>query len=76
MSREFVLWGWVGTWSGVKRPLPVMGGSLGDCRTRQRQFQSDYSDALSGIYPQGVVPVGLTLQVEERVKNESHETIR
>jgi hypothetical protein len=67
MAKRYTLWGWTARWSGVTQPLRITAGSLRDCRARERQFQSDYADALTGIYESGDYPKGLTLQVEERV---------
>lgn len=67
MNASFVLWGWTSNWREVTRPIPVMGGSLRECRSRERQFKDDYSDALTGTYARGDEPKGLSLQVEERI---------
>ena len=67
VTRTYVMWGWTGRY-GVRIAMAIMCGTLHDCRVRQRQFRSDYSDALTGIYPVGIEPKGLALQVQERVE--------
>jgi len=66
MSKTYVMWGWTGRY-GVKIIMPIMCGSLRDCRDRQRQFREDYSDAITGIYLVNTEPVALSLKVKERV---------
>jgi hypothetical protein len=71
MRTRYTLWGWTGQWPEATQPLPIAGGNLRDCRTRQRQFCADYPDALCGIYVAGDDPEGLTLQVKQRIGGES-----
>ena len=68
---QFTLWGWTGRWAGVDSPVRVTGGTLRDCRVRQRQFEADYPDALAGIYARGEAPTGLRLQVAEHIAKEN-----
>ncbi len=66
MAKAYVMWGWTSRY-GVRIAMAIMCGSMRDCRARQRQFRSDYDDALTGIYPVNVEPKGLALQVQERI---------
>lgn len=65
-AKQYVLWGWTAR-LGIRAPVRICTGSLPGCRTRQRQFTTDYPDALTGIYLSGDEPKGLALQVQERV---------
>lgn len=69
--ERYILWGWTSRWKTLKggpitHPLRITSGSLRGCRERQRQFESDYDDALTGIYTPTAAPVALELQVWER----------
>ena len=68
MSRAYVMWGWTGRY-GVNIIMPIMCGSLKDCRIRQRQFRGDYSDAITGIYLVGNEPKALAIKVKERLES-------
>lgn len=68
MNRRYILWGWTSRWNVKPSPIPIMIGNLRECRSRQRQFQEDYPDALTGIYVKGDNPKGLSIQVAERVE--------
>lgn len=67
MAGTYVMWGWTGRY-GVRIAMAITCGTLRRCRVRQRQFKSDYADALTAIYPVGVEPKALSLQVQERVR--------
>lgn len=70
VTTKYTLWGWTAQWGPFTPPAPIRitGGSLRDCRVRDRQFRSDYPDALSGIYESGDDPKGLALQIQQRVE--------
>lgn len=70
MAAElWVLWGWSSKWPNLAQPMRIMSGSLRDCQARQKQFSSDYADALCGIYATSDAPEGLRLQVAERMSS-------
>lgn len=66
VAQGYVMWGWT-TRYGVRIAMAIMCGTLPDCRARQRQFRSDYADALTAIYPVGIEPKALALQVRQRL---------
>lgn len=66
LSTEYVLWGWSAR-LGVNLPVRITSAQHPqELRQRQKQFHTDYADALTAIYKRGVDPKGLRAQVQER----------
>jgi hypothetical protein len=67
-ARRWTLWGWTARFRlDPEIPIRITTGSLRDCNTRERQFRQDYPDALTGVYEFGDKPVGLSIQVQQRI---------
>lgn len=69
VTMRYTLWGWSSRLR-ITEPIRITGGSLRDCRSRRKQFEADYPDALTGIYASGDEPKGLTLLVQQRIGGE------